>query len=501
MYLFRWMNLSIQAMNKLGRSLTGLFIVILMTALPACQQNENPEGPGEEPLFDIETGDSQIPYIIIDTQGADILNEPKISGEMRIYQEKVLVQEAIIGIEYRGSTSFRLSDKKSFGIETWDDNGNDTDVSFFGFPAEEDWILMGHVVNLEGHYIFDRTLMYHYFGYQLSQKMGKYAARCRFVELEVNAAYQGVYVFMEKLKRDRNRIDISSLGPADEDPVSITGGYILKIDKTAGGDLHLDQPPEYYETNWDDDARYTVENSFRSQYDIDGNLLEFEPYGPPYHSNQYLETYFLYEYPDAGDITQAQKQYIQDYIHDFETALLADDFNSESRTYTDFIDVSSFVDYFILSELCRNVDAYRLSTYLQKDREGKLAMGPIWDLNIGYDSGDRVPQDDWVINYNQFVDRDAWMMPFWWPRLMEDPQFRAAVRIRWEELRPGILSTASMLEIVDEAAGTLKENGAIQRNYSIWDAGLNVNYDESVQNLKSFLEERAQWMDVQISSF
>lgn len=478
----------------------GMLWFILLLSVMSCRE-EDPEEPGDSGLFDVEIGDSQVPYIVIDTRGMKILNEPKIPAEMMIYRGTTMVQQTGIGIEYRGSTSFRLSDKKSYGIETWDADGNDIDVAFFDFPAEEDWILMGHIVNLGEQYIFDRTLMYHYFGYQLSRKMGKYASRTRFVELQINGTYQGVYVFMEKLKRDRNRIDISSLGPGDGDPISITGGYILKIDKTAGGDLQLNQPPEYFETNWEDDARYTPGISFRSQYDIYGNLLDFEPYGPPYHPDQYLETYFLYEYPDAEEITPSQKEYIQGYIHAFETALLNDDFTSDNRTYNNYIDLSSFVDYFILSELCRNVDAYRLSTYIQKDREGKLAMGPIWDLNIGYDSGDRVPHDDWVINYNQFVERDAWMMPFWWPRLMEDPQFKNAIRMRWESLRSGILSTTELLGMVDETAGYLTDNGAIQRNYSKWDAGLNVNYDESIQRLKLFLEQRAQWMDVQISSF
>ena len=78
--------------------------------------------------------------------------------------------------------------------------------------------------------------------------------------------------------------------------------------------------------NWDDDARYTEENSFRSKYDIDGKLIGFDPYGPPYHGDQYLETYFLYEYPKAENISEAQKEYIQDYIFEFETALLTDDF-------------------------------------------------------------------------------------------------------------------------------------------------------------------------------
>lgn len=471
-----------------------------MAWLWSCEKEPIDE-PEDEPLFAVETGNSLIPYVTVETRGLGILNEPKIPAEMSIYVQKSEVQSVQIGIEYRGSTSFRISNKKSYGIETWDADGNDVDVSFFDFPEEEDFILMGHIVNTEQGYIFDRTLMYHYLGYELYRDMGRYASRCEFVELEINGEYQGIYIFMEKLKRDRNRIDISTLDVADTDPQAITGGYILKIDKTAGGDINIDQPLEYYETNWADDARYTEEISFRSEYDINGNLLEMEPFGPPYHSDQYLETYFLYEYPKAENITEAQKAYIREYIYEFETALLTDDFSSENRTYTTYIDLNSFVDHFILNELVRNVDGFRLSTFLYKDRGGKLHMGPVWDLNIGYDSGDRVPFDNWVINYNQYVDRDAWMMPFWWPRLMEDPLFRNAVRTRWTELRNSVLSTVQLLYLVDQTASHLIDNGAVNRNYTIWDAGLGVDYQASVANLKSYLQDRTQWMDGEIASF
>ncbi len=474
--------------------------IILALFLCACEE-EHLEEPEWGPPFDVEIGSSEIPYIVIDTKGEVILNEPKIPAEMVIYIRKAIVQSTNIGIEYRGATSFRLSDKKSFGIETWDVDENGIDVAFFDFPEEEDWILSGHVVNLEDSYIFDRTLMYNHFGYQLFQKMGRYSSRSRFVELEINGDYQGVYAFMERLKRDKNRIDVKKLEAADSDAQAITGGYILKIDKTAGGDLNIDQPLEYFESNWDDDARYTSDISFRSQYDINGDIIDFEPYGAPYHPGQYLETYFLYEHPKAGSITDTQKSYIQDYIHDFEESLLTDDFSTEIRTYTDFIDLSSFVDYFILNEVCRNVDAYRLSTYLVKDRGGKLRMGPVWDLDIGYDTGDRVPFDDWVINYNRFVNRDAWMVPFWWPRLMEDPVFRSALRARWTELRSGVLGTAALIGMVDQTANYLQENGAVSRNYVKWDAGLGVDYEASIESLKSYLEVRTQWMDGEIASF
>lgn len=473
-----------------------LFTILVFFA--ACKKNSTVSPITEPPTTEVNNGpfeNSDIPYIVIDTKGASIENEPKVPAEMTIFINEIASQKANIGIEFRGSTSFRLSNKKSYGIEVWDEAGMDANASFFDFPEEEDWVLIGHVVNQERGLIFDRTLMYHHFGYELFRKMGQYASRSKYVELEINGAYLGIYMFMEKLKRDKNRIDIKKLEPTDTDEESITGGYILKIDKTAGGNSSLNFPLEYFENNWDDDARYTPNISFRSQYDINRNLLDFSPYRQPYHALQYLETYFLYEYPKAQNITDAQKAYIQTYIHDFETALLTDDFSSTNRTYTDYIDLSSFVDFFIINEICRNVDGYRLSTYMYKDRGEKLKMGPIWDLNIGYDSGDRVPFDDWVINYNNFVEQDAWMVPFWWSRLMEDPMFKTALKERWQALRSSELQTSSLLKMVDDIAGDLQDNGAIQRNFNKWGP---VDYTQSVNALKNYLESRTTWMDGEI---
>ena len=473
-----------------------LFLIVLLNS---CQEDPVTM-PHDEVQFAVETGDSEVPYVVIETHGIGILNEPKVAATMIIYQEKLEVKRVQIGIEYRGSTSFRLSDKKSYGIETWDSEGNDIDESLFGFPAEEDFILLGQVANMEELYIWDRTMMFNYVGYNLYREMGQYASRTKYVEVELNGEYLGVYVFMEKLKRDSERINISKLDPTDIDPELITGGYILKIDKTSGGDLNLNQPLEYFESNWADDARYTRAISFRSQYDINGKLLEFDPFGEPYHSMQYLETYFLYEYPKSENITEAQRIYIQTYISEFETALLTDDFTTDKRSYTDYINMESFVDHFILNELVRNVDGYRLSTYLYKDRGEKLKMGPVWDLNIAYNNGGRIPMDDWVINYNDYVQQDAWMMPFWWPRLMEDPLFRNALKTRWSSLRLNTLSNAELLYLVDQTSAYLQNNGAVDRNYNKWDQGIGVNYSSSVEDLKSYLEARAQWMDQVISA-
>lgn len=477
-----------------------LLILILAANWIACQEpieKEKPVGDdGQE--FAIDVGDSEIPYLVINTDGNEIPFEPKVPASLKVYEKKKLTQEQLIGIEYRGKTSFRLSQKKGFNIEALDLSGNSVDVSFFGMPALDDWRIVGHVVNLQDKYIWDKSLMYNPLGYELSRRIGKYAARTKFVEIEVNGEYLGVYAFMERLKRGRDQIDIRSLNASSS---NITGGYIITIDKSSVGDAGIGRPLSYFYNNWEDDARYTSENSFRSHYDIFGEVLPFEPYGPPYHPNMYLETYFLYDYPRRRNTIEAHDNYIKGYINAFESALLSDDFSKEERTYLDFIEIESFADYFIINELCRNVDAYRLSTYLQKDRDGKLAMGPVWDMNIGFDEGDRIPMTAWVMQYNDFVSNDPWMIHFWWPKLMEDPYFKAVLKERWTNFRSGPLSDLAMMEIVDGFADHLIANGAVKRNYDLWDQGIGVNYEQTIESLKQFLKTRASWMDSQINSF
>jgi hypothetical protein len=460
---------------------------------------ESPVAKGDDgQVFAVDTEESEIPYLVIDTKGKEIPYEPGVQAFLKIYQQKKLIQEQRIDIEFRGKTSFRLSDKKGFNFETIDESGEGVDVSFFGLPQEEDWRLIGHVVNWKDKYVWDKSLIYNFIGYELSNRIGKYASRGKFVELEVNGEYLGLYFFCEKIKRDSQRIPIQSLNATS---TNLTGGYILKIDKMDAGPEHDSKPLSYFLNNWEDDARYIEQYSFRSPFDITGKVLSFPAFRPPYHPQQYLETYFNYEYPSWQNITQAQKDYISTYVENFEKALLTDNFNTSQRTYPEFIDVGSFVDYLIITELCRNVDAYRISTFLQKDRNGKLAMGPVWDMNIGFDEGWRVPMDNWVLNYNSFVSNDPWMVPFWWTKLMEDPQFREAVKQRWTSLRNGPLSTLEMLKLVDDTVNQLKQNGAVQRNYAKWDQGIGVNYDQSIANLKAFLDARSRWMDQKIAAF
>jgi hypothetical protein len=473
------------------------FLLLLFSILfTACEDEKTdipaPGTPTDDPtgiqLADLGTAD--LPVMSIFTNGNTIVNEPKIPADYSIKQNGNTVANGQIGIELRGSTSRRLFEKKSYGFETWDASNADLDVALLGFPEEEDWILYGPYA--------DKTLIRNTLVYDLSNQINVYASRTQFVEVMLDEQYMGVYVLMEKLKRDNNRIDIKRLEPMDTDAESITGGYILKVDKTSG---------DNEDDDWGGDAVYDERGSFRSDYDTKGNRLDYAPFG----GKQGQETYFLYEYPDRDDITAQQRNYIKSYIDSFELALLTDDFsNGTERTYTDYISTKSFARFFILNELAANPDAYRISTFMYKDRGKKLRMGPVWDFNIALGMDGRSAVDQWIYQYNERTPDDLWLVHFWWTRLLEDPLFRAEIKEQWQTYRTSELSNANINRTIDDQIEILRRNEAIDRNFERWDvlgvplpfnSFVGKDYEEELDYLKEWLEDRVAWMDGEIGGW
>ncbi len=461
-----------------------LFVFALLFLFTSCKK-EVTSGPTPEP-DPIGLTDSTVPYIVINTNGTDIPDEPKISASMRIIIENIQVFSGDIGIEVRGSTSRRLFDKLSYGFETWDASGEDIDVTINGLPEEEDWILYGP--------FSDKTLIRNKLAYDLAREVGEYASRGFYAELEINDEYLGVYILMEKIKRDDNRLALANLRPEENDGVDITGGYILKIDKTSGDTDNED---------WSGDENYTPELGFRSDYGAFSTELAYAPYGP----KQGEETYYLYEDPDASDITPQQKAYIQQYIDGFESAIFNDDFTS---VYQNYINIESFVDHFLLNELAGNPDAYRLSTYLHKDKEGKLNMGPVWDFNIAFGNDGRSSASRWIYLYNENYPEDLWLVPFYWERLMQDETFRQAIKSRWNELKNSTFSETSIHGKIDTYISELVAGDAINRNYEKWDvlgeelifnSFVGETYQDEIDYLKGWISDRITWMDQQIQAF
>ena len=405
----------------------------------------------------------------------EIVDEPKVPAALKISTNDSIYYEGIIGIEIRGESS-QYFDKKSFGFETWDNQYNDIDVSLLGFPEEEDWILYGP--------FSDKSLIRNKLIYDLSNQMGRYASKTEFVELSINYEYKGLYIFMEKLKRDDNRINIQKLNENDIDETLITGGYIIKIDKS---DM--------------EDGSYTDYNSFQSKYDVFGK------------KDGDKKVYFNYEYPKSSEIHAYQKNYIKNYIYDFESSLASDQFKNSENGYRKYIDVNSFIDFFILNEISNNVDGFRLSTYLHKDREKKLIIGPIWDFNLSfgnadYCGGDRY--DIWLHKFNERCLDDFWNIPFWWNRFLEDENFVNQLKDRWNELRISTLSDENIISLIDDYYSFLNnETDIVKKNFDKWrifgvyiwpNSFIGNNYYEEIDFLKNWIKNRTSWLDESINN-
>ena len=468
---------------------TLIYALTLFTAISLSCGGDDGPGPVIPPVDDeVDVPAGTIPYFVISTGDAEVVDEPKVPGSMKIYIDQQEVFSNPLGIELRGSTSRLLFPKKSYGMETWNASGEDFQTAILDFPVEEDWILHGPYA--------DKTLVRNALIYDLSNRMGFYAVRTQLAELNLNGNYKGVYFFMEKIKRDRNRVNVLSLEPNQTDNSVISGGYILKIDKTAG---------DTEDSNFSGDFVYTEDLGFRSNYGTQGNVLGYEPYG----NKRGEETYFLYEYPDPSRINQQQKDYIENYIREFEDALVNENF-SGPRAYEDYIDVASFVDFFILNELSANPDAYRLSTFMNKDRNGKLKMGPIWDFNLAFGNEARSQVEGWIYRYNENNPGDLWLVHFWWTKLMQDPQFRAAIKTRWNEVRGGALANTIITTRIDAWVAEMEANGALERNFNRWpiigqpvpfNDLVGQTYEQDVMLLKNWINARISWMDSQIQSW
>lgn len=421
---------------------------------------------------------SDLPIIIITTDNmAEVVDEPKIDASMKIIyndngeinkiDQETYHYEGRIGIEIRGQSSQSFP-KKSYGIETRDDMGEDDDVALLGMPKESDWVIYSPYS--------DKSLIRNTLTYLLAGKLMSYAPRVKMCELILNGAYVGVVVFTERIKRDNNRVDISKLDPDENEGDDLTGGYILKFDK---GDAS--------EIGW------------------------ASPYKPI--PNKPTITNFLYHYPKPEDISPQQKQYIKNYITQFENALYSSSYTDPVNGYRKYIDVPSFIDLILINEVTRNVDGYRLSTFMYKDKDsdgGKLKMGPAWDYNLAFGNANYCEGSNtsgWAFDFNDHCPDDYWVNHFWWKRLMQDQSFRQELKDRYIQLRQGNLSTEYIYSTIDSLITLI--DAAKTRNFTKWNIlneyiwpnnYIGGSYTNEINYMKNWIDDRLEWLDINIGS-
>jgi hypothetical protein len=409
-----------------------------------------------------------LPLVVINTGGEQILNEPRITAHMKLVNNGTGVYNGVddpgngydgqISIELRGESSLWLYPKKSYSLETQTGTGENNNVSLLGLPEENDWVLYAPYG--------DKSLIRNVLSYGLFEQMGHYAPRTRFVEVVVNEDYQGIYVLTEKIKRDKNRVDMAKLLPGDISGDELSGGYLLRIDKISGmADF------EY----WESPVQPNVPDHYAVRY-------------------QYFD-------PDYYELNETQRQYIRNHMLEFETALISKDFKDPDRGYRAYLDMPSFLDLTILNEFTKDVDAFRLSHYFYKQKDsdgGKLVTGPPWDYNLTFGNSDFLEDTQEPTN---------WMYTFpitiyWWPRIMEDYWFRRELRCRWDELYSTVLSSDHLHGIIDSAIQVM--GASIPVNFQRWpilgtyvwpNSYVGNTYSDEELFLRNWIDDRLEWLN------
>ncbi len=415
---------------------------------------------------------TDLPLVMLNTHGQTILDGPRIFANMKVIDNGTgmlnhstdpgNVYDGTIDISIRGASSASYP-QKSYVLTTYQaDSTTDSNVVFFGMPSEHDWIL------LSGYN--DKSFIRNTLMFRLFNSMGHYATRTRHCEVMLNGEYMGVYIFMEKIKRDANRVNISKLRVQDTTGDQLTGGYI-----------------------------------FEHNFPYPGWTTH---YAPDSCNTRFYE--FKYSYPSGDSIRPQQASYIQHVVDTLENRLYGPLPIDPVWGYRPKINSSSFVDYFLCNEMSWNNDGFKKSMFFHKTRDSHdptLHAGPIWDFDWSLKRMPWTPTDvsGWMYTAEPCTG-DVLFLP-WWKIMMTDTVFQNEVRCHWEYFRQHAFSNDSIDHYIDSMALLL--NQAQARHFSRWAIlGINVgtpeappfatSYQEEIDTMKAIIQRRLVWMDANL---
>lgn len=403
---------------------------------------------------------SNLPIMVINTEnGSPIYDEPKTTAEMGIIyngpgernhsNDPYNDYDGFIGIEVRGNSTSGFP-KKPYNFETRDELGENRNVSLLGMPKENDWVLRASYL--------DHTFIRNGLADFMARQTGYWAARTRHVEVILNDEYQGIYLLMEKIKRDDDRVDIATINPEDIEGDELTGGYIWEV------------------------------TGFENDFGENRKLKE----------------------PDMDDIQPEQFIYIQTFDNAFRDKMRKSSkvYANPNTGYVEHIWTESFIYELMIQEAMRNSDAYGWSGYYHKDKNELINAGPVWDFDQS--SGNSSYPDNGVVEGWLAQHPGTSNTPFYWPLLLNESFFKYSLSLRWKALRSDKFETKNLFHHVDSIASFLSE--AQEREFNKWPVlGKSIwretagykerdTYLKEVNYLKDFLSQRWNWIDAQLAN-
>ena len=424
-----------------------------------------------------------LPIIVLDDFGAGEPDRDHVRAVVMVFDVHDGVASTTRTPEVAAGAGFHLRgqstagfDKKPYRLEFRDGRGYDRDISVLGMPAESDWVLRGPFV--------DKSLIRDAFHYSLGADIGMASPRFAFCELYKNldggeldeSDYEGVYLIVETIKNQKDRLDLKQLTSADTSLPAISGGYIFKFEWKAAEAPILDCPSAASTGPWGDQA--------------DGNCWRD------------------LEVVDPIDMNSSQQAWLAKHLYEFSESLHSSSLDDPDG-YGRYIDAQSFMDQIILNEIGREADAYIRSAYFYKDRDEVIFAGPLWDYNftlgVGFDlmGLENLDTDGWMYEMNRTRDNPS---NDWFFTMVDDPSFHAQLVARWKSLRSGPLSDASLDERIDSLAESISSGASRnfhrwsnlgEQNIDVFRSPATTTWDEQITLLEQWLRERLAWMDSQ----
>lgn len=449
------------------------------------------------PHQEVDFKSTNLPLVIIDTQGQTISKDDYIAVQMKIvdnsddlnyvdlenHPDQHLDYDGWIAIKYRGNTSFDSADKKPYAFQTLEsevlpqDGGSKKKVKLLGMGKDSKWAVIAPFA--------DKVLFRDILTFDLARPYMDFTPQAKLCEFVINGVYYGVFAISERVSGGKDRLNLHDPG---EDGGDLTGDYHVELDRS-------------------NEPNYT--SKYNAWADLTGdNIL----------SN--VQIHYQYKDPDEEDLTDDAKNALIQEIDNMEDAFASDDYADPVTGYRKYIDVTSFIDYMLSTELGMNIDGYRLSTNYYKysetraqnedlDHRWKMAL---WDFNLAWgnaDYADGEKTDVWHYELN-FRHPDHAGIPFYWCRLVQDPTFMDEVKARWAEYRQGDYSDVRIMEKVDSLVNLLTDpsdeigTSAVDRNFEAWQIhGSYVwpnffygnSYEEDVDYMKNWIRKRLRFMD------
>ena len=306
----------------------------------------------------------------------------------------------------------------------------DDKKEFLGMPNNKKWLFLAEYSDKS---LLRNTIVFE-MGYISSFD---WTPASTFAEVFLNGEYNGVYNITQKVEEDSTRVDLGD------------DGYLLEIDNIE----RIDEDDVYITTD---------------QFDII-NIKE----------------------PDLA-WNDAQYAYIDNLITQFELNLFSDDFADPVNGYAKFIDVDSFVDWFLINEIVKNVDSKSFSSiYLNVIPGEEIKMGPLWDFDLGFgnvDYADPEYFEGFWVRWNPWIDR-----------LLQDPAFADKVRTRFAYYKDNEDYILGKIDLyAEKLKWSQKENNdkwELFGNY-VWPNPVYFDtHAKEVAHLKSWYQSRMDWLE------